>query len=360
MIHHYNKLTSDSIGLITKAVFSLVFAFSIVGLVHAQQTNSYKSETNLSQPVDTQPIKTQDPENLVIFYQGINLDQNEFLESLLFQLKSERPQYHYQLVNIAQLSKNAINAYYNQATHCAVTIGLETTQKILSLRNPVKTFALSLSRLQLDKLNQTYQRLNIEVSGIYKEQSFARQIALAQALEPELKQVGSLFGQADKYYLPEFQQTANEKGFQLNFQILQMANSGESYLTRVVDNNGYFVLLNNSQIYQKSKLANLVLAASHHQIKLIGNLFESSQLGAIASVYTPTNELLKEASKDISAYCQNNPTAQSAKISPHYAKGFSVMVNHPMAENFGISELNIYDLTNKIATMEKDKRNQHE
>jgi len=126
------------------------------------------------------------PQSIIIFYQFEDNQQTKLIESLQAQLTKDRLNIELKTVDINKLTKKELKRNFDGTSICSISIGENTTKKILSLRSKIKTFALNVSRNQLNKLNQIYKRLNIEVSGIYQEQSLSRQILLARALQPEL------------------------------------------------------------------------------------------------------------------------------------------------------------------------------
>jgi ABC-type uncharacterized transport system substrate-binding protein len=286
-------------------------------------------------------------QSIVIFFQPEGHQQTELIEYLQLQLSKDLPNIELTLVDIKQLTKSEIKTYLDTSPLCSVSIGEDTTKKVLSLRSSVKAYAINVSHNQLSKLTRTYKRLNVIVSGIYQEQSFKRQVLLAKALQPGLEKISTLVGQVDKFYLPDFMKVAKESELPLNFKILQRADTAEHFITTIANKNDFVLILNNQQLYTKPKLASLILTATRHQIRLIGNGINSAKIGMLASIYTPTTSLARESSNDIKRFCQ-----MGLEMKPHFAKDFSVSINHKISETLNLKIESNEALKQKIMSLE--------
>lgn len=291
----------------------------------------------------TASAETNENTNIMVFHQDIDVDHNPLVQALKQQLPLKLNNFNFQFVDLTNYTQKQIESILLQANNCALTIGSSATQKVLSVRKPINLFSISISRNLLDKLHSVYARLGIFVSGIYQEQPLKRQVYLAKAMQPELKSVGILLEQADKFYLPEYQQIAVENNLQLKYRILSTSDSPEKYLTQVADESSYLFITNNPQLFAKSKLAALVLSAYYHQIKLVGSQYDDAKIGALASVYTSPTALAIETSSELKQLCLSGE-----KNPPRYANSFSVVINQQIAENFGVNQLKANGLSRSI------------
>ncbi|TQV71574.1 hypothetical protein FLL45_20710 [Aliikangiella marina] len=271
-------------------------------------------------------------------------------KALETQLRVKMPSRKVAFFDLQNLVKRDLEQILKNADQCALAIGPEATQRMLSIRQPINHFSILTSRNLLDKLHRVYQRLGIEVTGIYEEQPLQRQLFLAKAINDQLQDIAIILNQKDKYYLPEYQATAGKLGLSVKYRVLKAADSPEKYMGDIADPDTFLMLTNNNQLYVKSKLSALVLAAYYQQIKLIGNRFENAKTGALASIYTPTTTLAIEAISDFVESCKGEPTS-----APRYAKSFSVIINQQIANNLNMSNLNANQLSKLITQMENSQ-----
>ncbi|TQV80296.1 hypothetical protein [Aliikangiella coralliicola] len=318
--------------------------------------------------------------NLLIFHDNMSEVQNQFSQSLQAQLLLKMPDYNYELIDTSSKSRKKIEAHLTQPASCAVTIGAVATQKVLSVRHPVYIFSLYVPRYKLDNLYRIYQKLGIPLSGIYEEQPFTRQMFLAKALNPELNQVNILLGQADKFYLREFQKLASENQLSLNYQILKPADTPEKFLNNVTKPTDFLLILNNAQLFQNSKLTGVVLAAYYQKVNLIGNRIEHAKIGTLASIYTSPNTLAIETTGELKKICEakinqnNKPEGKTksnsgknnrdknqsdSQTKPRFANSFSVIINDQIAQNMQLGNLSSNELSKQVTRMENEQNRRH-
>lgn len=268
-------------------------------------------------------------------------------KALETQLRVKMETRKFEFIDLMGMPKRDLEQIMRNADNCALAIGPEATQKMLAIREPINHFSILTSRNLLDKLHRVYQRLNVNISGIYEEQPLERQVFLARAINSEIENIAIILNQKDKYYLSEYRETAGKLGLGIQYRILKAADSPEKFMGDIADPDTYLMLTNNEQLYDKSKLSAMVLAAYYQQIKLIGNRFENAKTGTLASIYTPTTTLAIEAVSDFAESCDLPKIAP-----PRYAKSFSVIINQQIANNLNMGQLNANQLSKLITQME--------
>ncbi|WP_444994205.1 ABC transporter substrate binding protein [Aliikangiella sp. IMCC44359] len=330
----------------------LIFAFSVVLIVNkplyvqAYQQEKNNTPINLSKPASY---------SIPVFYENTLADKAIFLQALRLQLEQKLAGRNINFIDVSQMSKREIEAQLESAHYCAMGIGEVATKKMLSVRKPINHFSVLVSRNILDQLNRVYSRLGIQLTGIYQEQPFSRQLFLSKALNPNIKSVAILLDQSDKYRLPEYIDIAQKYDIKLNFQILRPNDPPEKYLTKITQTGSYLLITNNQQLFMKSKLAALVLSAYYRQINLIGSRFEDAKIGTLASIYTAPTSLSIETSSEFKKLCENQQL-----MPPRYAKSFSVIINKQIAGNMKLHDINTNELSKQINQMEAEQRHQHE
>jgi hypothetical protein len=360
--------------------------------VNAVQT----SQNSVNQTVDNKPTK------IAIFYDASQVDSSQLMQSLiepLTKLYSNQPQltpkpsakqttkpsqkpnaksnittnqsskdiavYDINLSTVSELKQKAL-----LAKQCLVTLDTTSAKKMAALRLQKQIFALNIPRLTLDKLSRIYKPLGVAISGIYQEQSFQRQLFLADAIDKNLKQIGLLLSQNDSFELNQYQNTAAQQSHQLNFRLLNSIESAHTYLATlfqtqttintseqtpiplkaetVTPQKKYLLLTNNQTLYSAKPMVELVLMASRLNIHLIGSTLQQSKNGALASVYLPQNALIEEALEDIKGICQ-----QQRFRPPHFAKQYQVTINQQIARNSNIKNINQSVLLKEMQQAEK-------
>lgn len=321
-----------AIGILIIGITALNFNF--IGELNAQTANT------LVKPKQIIPI----------FHQQSFQMANDFIKLLEQEVQKTLPQYQLLAINTNKISHESIKNNLKQNADCAITIGINATKKVLAIRSKTKIYSLQVPRIELDRFHQIYKKLNVHVTGIYQEQPFEKQIQLAKAINPNLNEINILLGQSDKTYLQKYKQTAQQYNLKLNYRILQPKDSSEVFFTQLVNLKDYFLLLNNHRVFNKSKIANFVLAAYYRQINLIGNQLIDTKNGALASVYTSQENLATETAQGLKLLCHN-----LGKPKPKFANQHTISVNHVVARKLQINDLNVTKLNNEISLIRKNK-----
>ncbi len=294
---------------------------------------------------------------IAVFYQHNIKKYNDFLALLEEKLKSEKETFSLIKIDVNQYDVHQLDNYWKKISQqhkkisVAISIGKIATQKSLALRHQINQWSIYLSKTELDKLHKNYKRLGVNVSGIYDEQSFTRQLLLAKAIKPDLKQVVLLFKRNDRLTLPSYIKLAKEENIALNYNILKLTDPADIFFKRLVKPHDVFIITRNSHLYSDNHLKTLVLSAYKLHVTLIGCRLEDVKLGALAAIYTPIEILLDETLSELKNILNKN------KINPpRFSKNFHVQLNQQMLNNLNIETLNNKDLTQLIHTMENKRK----
>ncbi|PCI71078.1 MAG: hypothetical protein COB38_06690 [Gammaproteobacteria bacterium] len=265
-----------------------------------------------------------------------NTQQN--VSSLSIKLKKQLSEIHPNLsVNVYNLSNKLpfeIDNYLRLNKDFAITIGEDVMLKILASRSDIPVFSLNTPRVTLDRMRKIYSDLGFQLSGIYREQPFSHQLALAEAIQPENKNIYLLLGMLSRYHLDQYKAEVARQNFSISFKILQNQDSPVAYFNSLSPQDGFLTLLDNPQQFTRQKIELLLPSSFHSNVPMIGNRKLHGEIAALASVYSSQNELVRESIKVISQYFTSGNYQK-----PNYLDKFSVFVNQQIAQNFNYKNL---------------------
>jgi ABC-type uncharacterized transport system substrate-binding protein len=288
--------------------------------------------------------------SLFIFHSKNNLQNEQFYKLLTPALQQNSTFKQVKSFNTSEISQADIAKLLSGSKSCAITIGKPSLEKVLSIRDKTPIFSTLVTKNNLDHLINNYTRLGSQVSGIYQEQSFIRQLYLAQALNPKIENIIMLLGRNTRYALPHYQAISKQHSLQLLFKILNRHASPQQYLSKLKQTNAFLFIVNDFEHYSEKALQSLLLASYRQKTPLIGGKKSDSTVAAVASVYTPLVDLADEVVLNISQFCMDDVLAK-AKFSEHY----NVAINQQIAKYLNLEHLNEKDLKNSINLSEKTK-----
>lgn len=288
--------------------------------------------------------------SLFVFHPGVNQVDNTYTMSLVVELKSQIASHLVQIVDTSKQTPAQLEELMDEPGSCAVTIGQIALEKVLAARTKKPIFSTLVSRTELDRLFESYARLDSSVSGIYHEQSFKRQLMLSKAIDDSTQNIAVILGRQTRYALPRYQKDAQSLSMNLFFNILKHQASPQQYFSRWSVDNGFLIIINDQEHYSNLDLQSLLVTSNKREIALIGGKKADSETAAIASVYTPYAELIKETAEELKKICTGNKLSK-----PHFSKHYKVVINQQISEYLGYKNLDSRKLEKIIYQLESNQ-----
>lgn len=216
---------------------------------------------------------------------------------------------------------------------------LKHTTPVLGVFTPLPTFnsLLLASRRDLGTF-----------SAIVLDQPYSRQMSLIRAVLPNIKNLGILLGSTSSQY-SEHLKDVGEKS---TLNILQENISQEAdlipKLQKVLGSTDALMAIPDPLIYNRETAQPILLTSYRHQKPVFGYSQSYVRAGALASVYSSTKQLAKQAA-DIAVKSQQAPGLLPPPQTPKY---FSVMVNYQVARSLNIQLTDEDSLYKKVLELE--------
>lgn len=293
-------------------------------------------------------MAAENEKTLLLYHSGLEKFDSGYMISLLVELEDKLNNHKIKIVNTRDLNIAQLKSQLEESNSCVLTIGQQALETILATRDKTPIFSTLVSRVNLDNLSNSYARLGSRVTGIYEEQSFARQLLLSQAINPENKNIIVILGRKTRYYLGNYQITSKKQSLDLYFDILKQQESPQQSLTRLSMDTGFLIILNEEQQYSVQDLQSLLITSHNLNIPMIGNKASDSKTAALASVYTPFKTLAKETASGLQQICEKNelPPAKHGEY-------FAVAINHQIAKSLRYDSINKNKLIKEVLNLEK-------
>ena len=226
---------------------------------------------------------------------------------------------------------------------------LKVTTPVLGVFTPLPVFnqILAKSRRELGNM-----------SAILLDQPYWRQLALIKAVLPETKKVGILFGPASSQYLERLREEADELGLSLIDENVSNDADLIPKLKKLLDSSDAMLAIPDRSIYSRETAESILLTSYRHQKPMFGYSQSYVKAGALASVYSSTKQLAKQAAE----IAIKSQAALSQLPAPQIPKYFSVTVNQQVAHALNIAladEETIYkkmQATENAAAIENEEK----
>ena len=201
---------------------------------------------------------------------------------------------------------------------------LKHTTPVLGIYTPLPIFNQILANSKRELGN---------FSAIVLDQPYWRQLALIKAVLPETKKVGVLLGSASSQYLEVLRDEADELGLTLVDENVSNEADLITKLKKLLDSTEAMLAIPDRSIYSRETAESILLTSYRHQKPMFGYSQSYVKAGALASVYSNTKQLAKQA-VEIAIQSQ---AASNQLPSPQIPKYFSVAVNQQVAHSLNIA-----------------------
>ena len=201
---------------------------------------------------------------------------------------------------------------------------LKHTTPVLGVYTPLPVFNQILANSKRELGN---------FSAIVLDQPYWRQLALIKAVLPQTKKVGVLLGSASSQYLEILREEADELGLSLMDENVSNEVDLIPKLKKLLDNSDAMLAIPDRSIYSRETAESILLTSYRHQKPMFGYSQSYVKAGALASVYSNTKQLAKQA-VEIAIKSQ---AASNQLPSPQIPKYFSVAVNQQVAHSLNIA-----------------------
>jgi hypothetical protein len=201
------------------------------------------------------------------------------------------------------------------------------------------TLVLRISRLQ------AHQRLGnalpLHLSLLWSDPPPGRQLHLIQALLPQVRRVGVLYGTNSEFLLKELHHAAHRLGLEIVAERWDNTNDSRPLQT-LLKNSDVLLGLDDPDLYNPKTAKNLLLSSYARQLALIGPNAGFVKAGSLASTYSDQGDWLAVLDNVL-----DRPPASWPRTL--YPQRFKVLSNPQVARSLGIEQIDPTAVATQLA-----------
>ncbi|MEW5770959.1 MAG: ABC transporter substrate binding protein [Pseudomonadota bacterium] len=214
------------------------------------------------------------------------------------------------------------------APHLLVTVGTEAFRQLREASETTRLIAILTPRSTMDELRGTTAG---RISGVYFEQSFARQARLLHAAFPDKPRVGMVLGPSTVRYRNEIAQALRGEGMEGVFEVIQDKAELPEAVQRVLSGADVFLALPDAEAISNQTAKFILLATYRRGLPLVGYSSAFVKAGAAVAMVSSPTQIGKEAARmarDVLAGRRLPP--------PRPASEYDVLVNSNVSRSLGL------------------------
>lgn len=270
--------------------------------------------------------------------------------------------------------KNALAAVKNNTLKVKV-VELKDTEKLVVAENSELVIALGVKALEAaGKLKHTTPVLGVftpmpafndqlanskrdlgNFSAVVLDQPYWRQISLIKTILPDAKKLGILLGKTSLQYSDYLTEEGEEVGFSVDAENVGQESELIPKLKKVLELNDVLLAIADPQIYNRETAQPILLTSYRQQKPVFGYSQSYVKAGALAAVYSTTQQLAKQA-VEIAVATQQAPGLLPPPQVPKY---FSIAVNRQVARSLNIAVMEDEAIYKKMLTLENVEQAEH-
>jgi hypothetical protein len=201
------------------------------------------------------------------------------------------------------------------------------------------TLVLRISRLQANQ--RLGNALPLHLSLLWSDPPLSRQLRLTQALLPQARRVGVLYGANSEFLLKELHYTAHRLGLEIVAERWDNTNDSRPLQT-LLKNSDVLLGLDDPDLYNPKTAKNLLLSSYGRQLALIGPNAGFVKAGSLASSYSDQSDWLAI----LDDLLDRSPASWPRDL---YPQRFKVLSNPQVARSLGIEQIDPTAVATQLA-----------
>lgn len=186
-----------------------------------------------------------------------------------------------------------------------------------------------------------------EISAIYLDQPWDRQLDFLQAALPDRRRIGLLYSSDTRLDIARLRRDVAKRGGSLVSQAIRSAEEIFPGLETVLNDSDMLLAIADNSIYSNSNIRNILLTNYHHGVPLIGLSLSYVNAGALCAIFSTPEQLAEQAGSAVIFFARTRQLPES-----QYPADFTVAVNQQVARSLGIklpAQETIRDRMNAVA-----------
>jgi putative ABC transport system substrate-binding protein len=211
-----------------------------------------------------------------------------------------------------------------------VTVGIKATDWMIG-KTTTPVFAVMIPSTKYFDLLEKQTR-GRQISAIYIDQPWSRQVALLHAALPESRSIGVLYSSETRLNLRTLQNELARHGYKLVAKQMQSKETLSSDLEEVLARSDVLLAIPDSNIFSSSNIRNILLSSYRQRIPLVGLSQAYVNAGALCAIFSTPEQLAVQASVTTKLFAQTRhlPDPQPPAL-------YTIAVNQDVARTLGVT-----------------------
>ncbi|WP_151702735.1 ABC transporter substrate-binding protein [Nitrincola alkalilacustris] len=179
-------------------------------------------------------------------------------------------------------------------------------------------------------LSQNHQAsllfINRQITALFMDQPFSRQLILARIIQPNMTSVGSVFGPSSRVLEADFVRVSTDFGMRPVYTLMNESDNPVRVLTPIISDSDVFIAIPDSSVFNRTAAKWILYISLRNRIPLIGFSTSYVDAGAVLGIYSTPTQVGRHTADLIKTM------SSSAELpEPQYPQYYTVSVNRTAA-----------------------------
>lgn len=170
-----------------------------------------------------------------------------------------------------------------------------------------------------------------ELSAIFVDQPWERQVSLLRAVLPYRNKVGILLSPGTNWQTAQLRKLLSERGATLVTEVTDPSGTLSGDLERILSRSDLLLAVPDSAIYNSGNIRDIMLSSYRRGIPLVGLSQAYVNAGALCAVFSTLEQLAVQTRAAVIAYARSRQLP-----GPQYPDSYSIAVNRQVARSLEI------------------------
>ncbi|HQT26225.1 MAG TPA: ABC transporter substrate binding protein, partial [Burkholderiales bacterium] len=228
----------------------------------------------------------------------------------------------------ARVSKSRFDGIFRQ-NELVVAFGVEGAKAALSLDPRIPVLSIFVPRKIFQEIVSGKEKR--QVTAIYIDQPFSRQMALARLAFPGRHRIGVMLGPDSRTDIQSLRQASTGRGLQIAVGVTASRSDLFSGLEALLRDSDVILAVPDPQVFNSGTISGILLTAYRYNVPLMGFSPSYVKAGALIALYSTVEQVGWQVAEAVSAFSSSGILPQ-----PAYPAYFTVGVNRYVARSMGI------------------------
>ncbi|MEE4244960.1 MAG: ABC transporter substrate binding protein [Kangiellaceae bacterium] len=273
--------------------------------------------------------------DFAIIYDERSFDSGNLIKGVNNHLQKVNRKLSYNIIDISKLTDANLKTKLAEQYRVLVPVGSDVMLRVIKLGLATPLFVLDAERTELKAWHDTSNKVQLWISGIYRDLKTSLYTLLIKSILPSYNKVGLLLSEKNKFALGQLKREIAKSGLTPVIKIVRSNELPQRVLAKLANEVDVILTLNDKLVFNQQNMKSHLLTAFRNQVPIISTVNDSTDIGAFAVInnnYTSLGEQLAATLLTVLADIKKTPLIS-------HPDDFTLRLNANVLRSYGVTNI---------------------